>query len=134
MGFFIIVRRIFYTKRNSIIRNQNQATNELQEQMVLYCKLFLVFGISWSLEPVSMALSVFLSESQVAHNFATIASVLNLLRGFFMFLTFVSVKNIKKYLNGERWASTFRSTTKSTTTTTSTSMSRTNLPRKSSHK
>ena len=32
--FFIIVRRIFYTKRNSIIRNQNQATNELQEQMV----------------------------------------------------------------------------------------------------
>ena len=32
--FFIIVRRIFYTKRNSIIRNQNQAANELQEQMV----------------------------------------------------------------------------------------------------
>ena len=32
--FSIIVRRIFDTKRNSIIRNQNQATNELQEQMV----------------------------------------------------------------------------------------------------
>ena len=32
--FSVIVRRIFYTKRNSIIRNQNQATNELLEQMV----------------------------------------------------------------------------------------------------
>merc|ERR1719239_1199085 len=102
--FFIIVRRIFFTKRNSIIRNQNQATNELQEQMVLYCKLFLVFGISWTLEPVSLALSTFLHQNRAAQNFETTTSVLNMLRGLFMFLVFVSPKNIKNYLNGERWA------------------------------
>ena len=100
---------------------------------ILYCKLFLVFGISWSLEPVNMALSVFFNQNQVARGFATVTSVLNLLRGFFMFLVFVSPANVKKYMHGARRTG-LQGTSSKSTTTSSTSLSRTTLAKKSTNK
>ena len=100
---------------------------------ILYCKLFLVFGISWSLEPVNMALSVFFNQNQVAQGFATVTSVLNLLRGFFIFLVFVSPANVKKYMHGTRRTGLHGTSSKSTTTS-STSLSRTTLVKKFTNK
>ena len=85
------------------------------------------------MEPVNMALSVFFNQNQVARGFATVTSVLNLLRGFFMFLVFVSPANVKKYMHGARRTGLLGTSSKFTTTS-STSITRTTLAKKSSSK
>ena len=64
--FSFIVWEIVKTKsvRHKSMRDDSQHRinnyrRELRKQLVLYAKLFLVFGITWSLEPLSIVLTSF---------------------------------------------------------------------------
>merc|ERR550517_522430 len=119
-------------KNDSQHRNNNYR-RELRKQAVLYAKLFLVFGITWSLEPLSIVLTSYNVYNIYAQVFTQSTSVLNLLRGVFMFLIFVSPAKVKtqiKQWKGVRKGGVERKMTMNTSmmnTTMNTSMMNTTV-------
>ena len=109
--FILIVREIICTRRNSNrdIKHMTQhmvsecVTSDSPPQ-VLYLKLFLVFGITWSIEVIGPICRVFgrnIYSGDLARGITSFASILNLLRGVFMFFVFVSFDKVRAHMR--RW-------------------------------
>ena len=89
--------------RGGVTRGQTTLTSELQDQavgwsagiqphlyaQVLYSKLSLTLGITWSFEPISEVLQSFNLCGDICHHLTIVLGAINLLRGFFFFLIFV---------------------------------------------